>query len=186
MKKLILSVTAVAAMSVPAFAQGIYFQDNGTAAYDTTINGAPNPNQDLNLALLQGSTVITTLLLSDGTAAGDIIGNNGLIYDGSGIEFLLPADAGKATVFTIEGWTGSANSYAAAEASGLTGVSAGTINVTVNINAAGNPPPNGNDFTGFGVLNLTQVPTTVVPEPSTLAMAGVGLVSMLLLRRKVS
>jgi len=184
MKKLILSVTAVAAMSVPAFAQGIYFQDNGSASFDTSIAGVGNTSQNLNLALLEGSTVITTLLLSDGTASGDITGNSGLIYDNSGKEFLLPAAAGTAVTFTIEGWTGQYSSYAAAEASQTVGVFAGTINTVVNIAAAANPPPNGNDLTGFGVLNLTQVPTTVVPEPSTLAMAGVGLVSMLFLRRK--
>jgi hypothetical protein len=185
MKKLILSVTAVAAMSVPAFAQGIFFQDNGTAAYDTTIAGAPNQN-DLNLALLQGSTVLTTLLLSDGTATGDITGNGGLIYDNSGDEFLTPTIAGTTAPFTVEAWTGDYSSYAAALASGVTGVFAGSDSFTVAIAAPASPPPNGNDISNFGVVNLTQVPTTAVPEPSTLAMAGVGLASMLLFRRKNS
>jgi hypothetical protein len=199
MKKLILSVAAIGALSVPAFAQGIYFADNSTTeSYDTTIAGVPNTTQDLNLELLVGSSsstvttpVVTLLLNSPGTPSsgalggtysgnGDVLANGNLIYDNSGEEYLLTAFAGATAYFQIEAWTGSATSYAAALAQ--SGQYAGESSIFSEVlPAVANPAPAANDISNFGVVNLTA---TVVPEPSTLAMSGVGLASMLIFRRK--
>jgi len=197
MKKLILSVTALSAMSLAGFAQGITFSDGATPAYDTTIAGAPNAN-DLNLELLLGATAgsvnspVVTLLLSSSappttstpggvyTAAGDISAA-GYILDNSGTAYSIPG--GVTDFFQVLAWTGAYSSYQAALASGVTGEYAGAsgvFSVAVPAGSTGFPV----DITGVGIINLTQVPTTVVPEPFTLAMAGVGLVSMLFLRRK--
>jgi len=197
MKKLILSVTAISAMSLSGFAQGITFSDGATPAYDTTIAGVPNA-QDLNLELLFGasagtvSTPIVTLLLSssanpatstDGgvyTAAGDVSAA-GYILDNSGTAYSVPG--GATDYFQVEAWTGAYSSYAAALAANKVGVYAGASGVFTEAVPAGSTgfPV---DITGVGIINLTQVATTVVPEPSTLAMAGVGLASMLMFRRK--
>jgi hypothetical protein len=205
MKKLILSVAALGTMSLSGFAQGITFSDfENAAGYGTTIAGAPNLTQDLNLELLYGTsagnvtTPVVTLLLSssatpaDGnnvnvplgetfTGAGDISAAGGLLYDTTGSSYAVPAGS---VFFEVLAWSGNYGSYAAAEASGVTGVFGGASAVFPGSSPAAPATPN--DIDGVGVINLTQVPTTVVPEPSTLAMAGVGLVSMLLMRRKVS
>jgi hypothetical protein len=187
MKKLILSVSAIVGFSMVGFSQGVQFADASAPSFDTTIAGAPNTTQDLNLVLLEGSTAATattpiaTLLLSDGTASGDI-SVFGFIYDNSGTVYPTPAAS---VYFQIEAWTGTQyNSYAAALASGVTGEFAGTSAVfNETIPGPPNTPP---ALTGVGIVALTQVPTTIVPEPSTLAMAGVGLASMLIFRRKNS
>jgi hypothetical protein len=195
MKKLILSVTAVAAMSVPAFAQGIYFADNSGASYDTTINGAINTTADLNLELLYGasagsvSTPIVTLLLSSsatppaspvavgGTySAANDVSFLGTILEQTGAAFTVPA-AGTG-YFEVLAWTGSAQTYAGAVASGTAATGSSSI-FTETIASGATAFPG--DISNVGVVALT-----VVPEPSTLAMAGVGLASMLIFRRKNS
>jgi len=202
MKKLILSVSAVAGLSLAGYAQGIALQDNSTSAsnngYDTTINGVPNA-ADLNLELLIGATTpntpVITLLLSianpttsnapgqTSSAVGDMAA--GYIYDPSSLAYTVASFAGQTVNAEIEAWTGNYSSYAAAEASGVTGVDAG-ISQIFTASIPSTPTGFAADVSNMGVINLTQVPTTVVPEPSTLAMAGVGLVSMLLMRRKIS
>ena len=198
MKKLILSVTAVAGFSIASFGQGITLLDGNSPAYDTTIAGTPNTTQDLNIALLYGSSSSTvsssvvTLLLSSsaspstGTVGGTYaalgdISSLGYLFDNSGTEYNLPAGA---YYFQVEAWTGSYQTYAAALASGTVGVYAGASPVFAETLAA-SPAPSG-DVSAMGVINLSQVLTTIVPEPSTLAMAGVGLASMLFMRRKIS
>jgi hypothetical protein len=199
MKKLILSVTAIAGLSLAGHAQGIFLSDGTFTTGDTTIAGVANTTQDLNLELLYGSssanvtTPVVTLLLSSsaspangalgGTyaAAQDITGLGGVLNDASGTGYLVPAGTQD---FIIEAWTGNYSSYQAALASGVTGEYAGVSQIfSASVPAAPNTPT---DVSSMGIINLTQVPTTIVPEPSTLAMAGVGLASMLMFRRKNS
>lgn len=202
MKKRILSVTALTALSTAAFAQGIALEDNSASAsangYDTTINGVINKN-DLNLALLIGSgtpnNAVITLLLSDNavtlssafgqtsSAAGDISAA-GYIYDPSTLAYSLAAYASTTQNFVIEAWTGNYNSYAAAEASGLPGVYAGVSQVWSAAIPAAGPTAFPLDVSNMGIINLTQVQPTVVPEPSELVLAGVGFASMLIFRRR--
>jgi len=203
MKKLILSVTAIAGLAMAGHAQQVQFFDSGSAngSVDTAINGVLNKSQNLNLELLVGSggtaaTDVVTLLLSTTTAtattalgsvqpaAGDIVGSGGDIDDHTVNFYLVP---GGTTDYQVLAWTGPYSTYAAAIAAGQAGAvvdagqtpvenflvapAAGSAAVTLNLDAG-------------GTLNLTTVPTTVVPEPSTLAMAGVGLASMLMFRRR--
>jgi len=202
MKKLILSVTALAAGSVGAFAQGQMFFDTHSSATPVTINGA-TATQDINAELLYSTTgaagtfsPVVTLLLSssntsgDGspgydpsdvlTAAGDITFlHTGALQDQSGNPYTLSGPAiGATAFFEVEGWLGVNNtSLAAAQAAGAAfGTSAVFSEVLDGPTSV--PPPSLGGFTG---LALT---TTVIPEPSTMAMAGVGLASMLLFRRR--
>jgi len=201
MKKLILSVSAIVGITSGAFAQGITFSDFSNAnGYAATIDGIPDTTQDLNLELLYGTssgsvtTPVVTLLLSSVatpsnnvnvapgatfSAAGDITAAGGLLYDTTGSSYAVPAGT---KFFQLEAWTGSYSSYAEALASGTTGVYAGISGVfSISVPAA---PATPSDINGVGTVALTQVATTVVPEPSTLAMAGVGLASMLIFRRR--
>jgi len=205
MKKLILSVTAIAGLAMAGHAQQVLFADGGSAngSVDTTIGGVFNTTQNLNLELLVGSggtatTPVVTLLLSQTTSSatsalgtiqpggpsaggsGDITQAVGDIYDNTSNGYLVPAGT---TDFQVLAWTGNYSSYAAAVASGQLGVYAGesaVLTTFVSAPTAGLPPvkidldPN--------PINLVQV--VAVPEPSTLAMAGIGLASMLFFRRK--
>jgi len=196
MKKLILSVAAVAALSVPAFAQGIYFADNSGAAYDTTINGAINTSQDLNLELLYGAsagsvtTPIVTLLLSSSAtppaspvavggvySAANDVSFLGTILEQTGAAFTVPA-AGTG-FFQVLAWTGNSATYPGSTPGATDGASS-VFQETIASGATAFPA----DISNVGVISLNTV--SAVPEPSTLAMAGVGLVSMLLMRRKIS
>jgi hypothetical protein len=201
MKKLILSIAATSVVALSGHAQQLQFADNGSNSTDTTINGVAN-NSDLNLELLVGSTSgtvttdVVTLLLNATSApttalgsvqggVGDITHSGGDVYDPTGSLYTVPAGSAWAEVLA---WTGNYASYAAAEASGQQGVYAGTSALFQILPApvAGGPASDISNIenVGTGNINLTQVPTTVVPEPTTLAMAGVGLASMLIFRRK--
>jgi hypothetical protein len=202
MKKLILAIAATSVAAFGGHAQQLQFADNGNNSTDTQINGVAN-NADLNLELLVGSTSgtvttdVVTLLLNGAsvtatTALGsvqpgaqDITKSGGDIFDPSGNLYVVPAGTAWAQVLA---WTGNYSTYAAALASGVQGEYAGASPVFQILPApvAGLPPSDISNIenVGTGNIDLTQVPTTVVPEPTTLAMAGVGLASMLIFRRK--
>jgi hypothetical protein len=204
MKKLILSVTAVAGLSMASFAQGTITFDgsNNTSTSPTAssngqvfINGVLDTSTDINAELLYSTTgsggvytpVVTLLLSSINTssssavgqtlpAAGDITFNgNGTFYDANGIVYSLPGTtAGGTAYFEVEAWLGNSSTWAGA----TTKNQANTIIPfleTVNSSTS----PNVSVVDQMPALNLTAV-----PEPSTLAMAGVGLASMLIFRRR--
>jgi len=194
MKKLILSVAGTSLLALSGYAQGITFADNSGASYDTTINGVINTTQDLNLELLYGAsagavtTPIVTLLLSQATTpassptpAGGVysalsdISFLGTISETSGSAFTVPAGT---DFFQVLAWTGNSASYPGLAPGSTDGASA-VFSETIAGGATAFP----GDISNVGVIGLV---TNVVPEPSTLAMAGVGLVSMLLMRRKLS
>jgi len=197
MKKLILSVTAVAGFSMAAFAQGTITFDGSTGGH-ITINGVADTTQDVNAELLYSSTgaagtfnpLITMLLSSSATAsgpaagqvitaAGDISFNgDGSLYDSGGQAYIIPAIASGVTAFfEVEAWTGNnVNSYPAAGTPGTYGQSA----IFSEVLTAASSPSQAN----IGAMTGINLVTVAVPEPSTLAMAGVGLASMLFLRRK--
>jgi hypothetical protein len=204
MKKLILSIAATSAVAISGHAQQLLFTDAGANSTDTTINGVANNTTDLNLELLVGSTSTTvttdvvTLLLNGATASattalgtvqpgqGDIVATGGDIYDGTGNTYVVPAGTAWAQILA---WTGNYSSYAAAVAAGQGGavVDAGISQIFQILPPpiAGNAPATLDNIenTGDGNIDLKTV-VGVVPEPSTLAMAGVGLASMLIFRRK--
>jgi hypothetical protein len=202
MKKLILSVTAVAGFSMASFAQGVIYFDgsnnSSTSVSATTegqvfVNGVLDTTQDINAELLYSSTstgtfspVVTLLLSSSNTnptqsptlgqvysAAGDATFYPGQLLDNSGAGYIIPGIAPSTTAyFEVEGWLGQSSTFAGATgAKGVTAVFSESL-----ASAVGTP----NDIENMPALNLT----TAVPEPSTLAMAGVGLASMLIFRRR--
>jgi hypothetical protein len=204
MKKLILSVTAMAACSVGAYAQGTITFDgsnnSNTSSTATTggevfISNTLDTSIDINAELLYSSTgtagtfsPVVTLLLSSqntittptlgqiGTASGDVSGEgNGTLLDLSGQTYVIPTIASSATAyFEVQGWLGNYGSLTAAAAAGQ---KSATTAVFSEVLSGSNPPYA--DVNNMPALNLTSV-----PEPSTFAMAGVGLASMLIFRRR--
>jgi len=199
MKKLILSVTAIAGFSLAGFAQGtINFDGSNNANTSPTapsggyvfLNGVLDTSTDINAELLYSTTAggtyspIVTLSLASAatstssalgqtlTAASDITFNgNGTLYDANGISYAVPdAAAGTALWFEVIG---------SVTKNGVT-YSDTTSPFQETLVASTSPEPAVIDQ--MPALNLVSV----VPEPSTLAMAGVGLASMLFMRRKIS
>jgi hypothetical protein len=199
MKKLILSVTALSACSLGAFAQGVITFNSSSGSGIVTINGAVAA-QDINAELLFSTTAtgsfapVSQLLLSssntssDGTpgfdpsdiisAAGDItFKGTGALYERYGNSFIIPGvGSGGTAFFEVEGWTGAYDTLAAAQASGQSAYGTSAV-FSESLSAAGNP-------VNASLNNMPTFNLVSVPEPSTLAMAGVGLASMLFLRRK--
>jgi len=202
MKKLILSVTALAACSVGAYAQGVIQFNSASGTGVISINGALDTTTDINAELLFSTTgtagtfaPVAMMLLSssntsgDGapgfdpsdiiTAAGDItFKKTGALFDTHGNAFVPSASAaaGASLFFEVSGWTGAYDTLAAAQASGVSAY--GTSSVFSDVLTSGQSP------IVASLVNMPNINLVSVPEPSTLAMAGVGLASMLMFRRR--
>jgi len=184
------------------FAQGQITFDNGGAT--NFFVGATNAgavfvktgsttalvNQDINVALLGGasagslSQLAVLQLQGNGLGQGDVtgIGTPGVFTDLSGALITIPGTGANGNAFfQVEAWTGNALTYAAAQADGTSawGITPVFVNPT-----GGTAPVAPADLTGMPSLVLTT--PTVTPEPTTLALCGLGAASLLLFRRKKS
>jgi hypothetical protein len=122
-------------------------------------------------------TLVATLLQSSGQiVSGNAIGTPGLWLDTSGQEYIIPGFPGFGTgFFQVQAWEGNFSDYTSAINGGaFTGVSAVFKNETGA--GAGALAP---DLTGMP--SFTLAPS---PEPATLALCGLGTVSLLLFRRR--
>ena len=205
MKKIILSVTAIAGFSVAAFAQGTITFDgsnntstsptapsSGLVFIDSGSGAVLDTTTDINAELLYSATgvagtftSVVTLLLSSSAAptdgslgqsyasAGDItFWANGQLQDQSGQSYVIPTiAAGSTAFFEVMGWTGVGATY------GAQGTAFGTSSVFSEVLSASTSPVQAN-IEGMPALVLN------VPEPTTMAMAGLGGLSLLFLRRK--
>jgi len=196
MKLKTLAVLAVAGISASAFGQGVILQNIGTGAGGTngavfmpggvkfdglvnnlgvTVTGGPNP------ASLQPVGIGTFKASTDPKGyTGSDLGTFQLGAAGAAIDIPGVAAGGVATIRLQMWFDGSASgglfpTYAAALGA-PTGL---TADVTFLQNT-GNPP-----LTPPGPLNgMPNVTLTAVPEPSTLALAGIGIASLLVFRRR--
>jgi hypothetical protein len=144
-------------------------------------------NQDVNIAVYNGSTLIVSLLeepndtgpgYGDGTAYG-----GGQFIDNSTTTYYDTAVAGGGTAsLTLDFWTGNYTSYAAAVASGLSSVYGATTTFSQPLGNGGFPASSATDFTGMPAVVL--LPVAPAPEPATLALATLGGLSLLALRRR--
>jgi hypothetical protein len=214
MKKIIATSILLVGIAAGVNAQGVFtidssanHGDNATPTSTTGglvfIQGVLDTATDINLQLLwsTSSSAVTGVLnmdpgavntvantawlASQGTGQGDISFNgNGTIVDQQGNAY-APGPAASTVIYCIlEGWTGSDADYATASANaqlGVSGVYAGATSVfAVTLASAASPiyP----DVSNMGSLNLVA---SAVPEPTSLALAGLGGFGMLMaLRRK--
>jgi hypothetical protein len=203
MKKLtLIALVAVTGLSASVYGQGYINLDNnantGTSVSDTSngsffLNGVLI-NEDFNVQFLGGSTSgnlanLATFLLSLPTSNPlSAIGGNslgaGTFTDPTGNSYPITGTVPNGSAFIqVFAWTGDYTSYAAAEAANLTGVFAGSSTIFSQSSLGGGEYSPG-DLTSMPAVNLVQVPVVPTPEPSSLALAGLGGLGMLMAMRR--
>ena len=207
MKKLMSVVLMTIGFASGAFAQGTVTFDNadspstGAPIFATSFGSIYFNNyvnihnallhQDINLTLLGGpsasslSNIVTLTLAGPGTAIGDwsFLSNPGQFLDPSGSVYGLPGVALNGTGFVqVEAWLGNDLSYAAALADySATGQTPVYATLTGGGSVGGNPP---NNPISIGDAMPSFIVAPPDPEPSTLALFGLGATSLLFFRRK--
>ena len=171
----------------------------GSVFFQATPQSTPvlDTATDINVELLYGSSsstvdsAVVTLLLSSGSnttttssvgstqgAVGDITDfGTGQIYDVSGNGYqLLSTSSGATEYFEVLAWTGNYSTYQAAVAAGA-GVLTGNSGVFSEVLTSNTGQAN-------DIENMPALVLSSVPEPGTMALAGLGSLSLFLLRRK--
>lgn len=102
---------------------------------------------------------------------------------GGGTVTIASIGAGANANYFILGWTGTAATFDAALASGTAFMGQSSVFPTATGNPNSSPPGTpvnlNATFTG-----MTLAPLSVIPEPSTFALAGLGAAALLILRRR--
>ena len=144
----------------------------------TSTGGAPALiRQDFNAAFYGGTdsgslTLLATILLSDGSGAGDNAGGPGTFAEPSGKFYTFPG-ASSSVFMQIEAWTGNFSSYTAA-----LGAGAPAAQSPVFINPVSVPPGFAPDLVGMPAMVMS------IPEPSTSGLAAFGSLCLFLLGRR--
>ena len=187
MKKLLLTLSLISLVSA-AYAQGQInlgnISNSGTGPTATTgglfwfcpsFSGIPAlMNTDFNVNFYGGSDANSLVLLKSlVNSGGGAAGGAGTFLDLSGQPVSIP---GALTLgyFKIEAWVGSS-----IFATGIGGSSPVFSNPLGNPLAS--PPGTPSDFTGMPAILIG-----CVPEPSTLALVGLGAAALLIFRRRKS
>jgi len=178
MKKFYLAIV-MTGFAVRAFCQGAVFLDNlanNSMSPTATSNGLfwlstggqlSLISQDFNAAFYAGSdsgslSLLSTFLLSNGTAGGDNNGGPGTFIDLQGTDYRIPGSTSEA-FFQVEAWTGNLNSYTAAVNAGVPAAQS-----PIFLNPVSVPPGGTPDLVGLPAMVLA------VPEPSMLALLGLA------------
>jgi len=161
--------------------------ENNTAGSDTAstsglvyINGtAIVGGQDVNFAVYDGSSLVVALFGSAASGDAEAIGGAGTFTDNSTDAYYDTLSTGGATrTLTLEAWTGSSTTYPVA-------FGAGVYEDTVTFSQAlGNAPGVPTPSTPVTLTSMPSMNLVAVPEPTTLALAGLGGAALLALRRK--
>jgi hypothetical protein len=179
MKKQLMTLAAMLAFVGSVFGQGQVTLGNNASSLITRVpEGGAVPIGSSSFQLyygLAGTSEANLILLppiaGTSTAIAGRIANT--VID-------VPVAPGTPCVFQVWGWDSSFTSYALAAAGG------GHIGKSTLFNAstsgAGPPPPLPTALAGL--YPGFALSTTVIPEPSVLALAGLGVASLLLFRRR--
>jgi len=176
-----------------SFTVGLYYGDVGGSATTQSL-GADSSGQLTYNQFVADQTSLGLVLAS--TTGEDSTGSQGGpgLFTGGNVTVGVPGTVSDDLV--IAAWTGGYANLNLAEAAGA---NIGIIGFVNQLGAGGSSPTvpqlsgwaalpqNATDSAfegGVGAQDIVMSSVTVVPEPSTLAMAGVGLASMLIFRRR--
>jgi hypothetical protein len=196
MKKLLIAATMLAVVA-SASAQGrITF---GSAAVGVNARFVLDSAGPLGGAFISGTntTIRADLFWSVGTTTvgvtpDQLVNAGGLNqafntgaqagYFTGGVKTITPANAGESIVAQVRVWDTAFGSYAAAR--NAPGAYWGE-SVLFTITPAGAPPAVAPNLVGLGSgVTYTLTYNPIIPEPSSMALAGLGAASLLLFRRR--
>ena len=203
MKKLLTTSLATAAFAFGAFAQGSINLNNGAANNGITWAVAGNwfsGTYGLEVWILNSSTQVNNInnfagvdaltaynnMIADGFTKQATFLNQTITTNNSGIIALgtvnMPgvSPAGGTVNIALVAWLGSGSSIYSAVTGGVVAFVNGTTDYTI---APPNTPLPASITSGWNAIN-TDLIFVVVPEPSTFCLAGLGLASLLALRRR--
>jgi hypothetical protein len=133
----------------------------------------------LSIEVLGGASAasLTPIVTLVGSQGGTINGGPGLFFDSNGGTYAVPGVAlsGTATL-QVEAWDGNFTSYAAAVAGGADYF---TTQPFANATGGGGTPP----ATPVDLLGMPAV-VLATPEPSTIALGGLGAAALMFFRRR--
>lgn len=184
MKRTLLTATLLAglAASTSVFGQGTILLDNsgGGMIYVGAGTGTPLA-VDVNAQLwggIVGSGATTELKSITGAGAAGITVDLGRISDPSGSPIAVPGVAlGGTAELRLLLWLGNSANYAGATEKADSGV------FTNPTGGDGSPPSLPKTLTGLPEMHITSA---VIPEPSTLALAGLGVAALFAFRRRLN
>jgi hypothetical protein len=118
----------------------------------------------------------------NGAANGDgtFLGNGNFADNSSATYYDTLAVGGATRTLTLDFWTGNYGTYAAAVASGLSSVYVGTATFSQALGNGGSPAGASTDFGSMPAIVMLPP----VPEPTAIALATLGGLSLLGLRRR--
>jgi len=194
MKKLYLTAIVCAVTAASALAQGTIIFDSSNGSSWVTLKTGPNPNEVSPTNLPAAGSWTAALLFAPGTTLGQPIGNFTQVSTTlgnagyiTGPTVLIGASTGTGEpggapgTFIVEGWTGNFANYAAAAAPG----GAAFLGQSVEfVNGVGNPNPPATAPASMTGWDGGLILVSPVPEPTTIALGGLGAAAMLLFRRR--
>jgi hypothetical protein len=183
MKKLILATLMAGLIPMIASAQGTVSFSSSSANHKVTSNGTTGVGAGYIAALYWGAgtgPAAENTLVQLGATTGVTGGTGFLVNGGTRTTGGATAEGAQAT-FQVRAWTSSSGATweeALTSGSGFAGKTAPFVNNTGGPNLS--PPVTAQQLAGW----TTPITVTPIPEPSTIALAGLGLASLLVIRRR--
>jgi hypothetical protein len=195
MKRILIAAAVLAGLSTSVFAQGTIIIDNsknsaasstattGGLVFTTSGGAAALEKANVGVTLLAGPnvnsmTAVTTIIGSANGGTSDFFAGTGAgqFTDPLNTTYTLTSQGvGSAAIgtFELQLWEGNFTSYAAAVAGG------GYVAESIFTNPTGGGPTPTATLTGMPAMVLTTT-----PEPSTIALGGLGAAALLFFRRR--
>jgi hypothetical protein len=198
MKKLVITLIAVAGLSASVFAQGTITADNvngigGPTATSRGLffnsSGQAYTGPTVNMTILGGTSAGSLQPVANLTGGSALVSFGGGIYaDPAGATYSVPNVplSGTATL-QVQAWIGASPTYASANPlgeqffawSGSASVPGNAFTFENPTGGGGTPAALPKSLDGMPAMSLQPI-----PEPSTFALAGLGMAALLFFRRR--
>jgi hypothetical protein len=181
MKKTILSAMLMTGLVVTLYGQQVFIDTTGGGGLIIKQGATQIPlpaGEVINAQLFGGTNANSMSPIVSVLAPNLLAAGGGLIYDLSGLSYTIPNVSANADAFlSLQFWIGPYTSYALAQqAGGFVGDSG----VFQNHTGGGGVPAS----IPAALTGMPNVIVSAVPEPSTVALAGLGAAALLMYRRR--